>query len=92
MPEMMASALWDLASPVQIVFAGEDIAALKREVTSRYLPLAVLMSDERGVAPFAKTLTPVEGKGTGYVCHNFRCERPVTTAGELAKILDDSTQ
>ncbi len=88
MPEMMASAMWDLAAPMQIVFAGDDIAVLKREVTSRHLPLAVLMSAEECLAPFVKSLTPLDGKPTAYVCHDFRCERPVTAAGELAKILD----
>ncbi|MDP4200475.1 MAG: thioredoxin domain-containing protein [Bacteroidota bacterium] len=92
MPEMMASAFWDLVAPMQIVFAGDDTSALKYEVTSRYLPVSVMMSANHGIAPFAKSLPVVDGKGTVYVCHHFRCERPVTSALELAAILDEMTK
>jgi len=33
-------------------------------------------------------MTAVDGKTTAYVCRDFTCRQPVTTADELAKQLE----
>jgi uncharacterized protein YyaL (SSP411 family) len=88
MPEMMVGAIWLEQMPAQIVYAGKDIQSLKRETNSRFLPRSVHMSSESTRAPFAKSLTAIDGKPTAYVCKNFACELPVTTSAELSRVLD----
>jgi uncharacterized protein YyaL (SSP411 family) len=88
MPEMMVGAIWLEQMPAQIVYAGKDIQSLKRETNSRFLPRSVHMSSESTRAPFAKSLSAIDGKPTAYVCKNFACELPVTTSAELSRVLD----
>ncbi len=87
MPEMMAAAHWMVASPMQIVFAGQEIYDFKVEANVHYSPLSVQMLASQSVGEFSKSLPPVDGKPTAYVCHDFRCERPVTEVTELSALL-----
>jgi uncharacterized protein YyaL (SSP411 family) len=84
----------------EVVIAGDpaDAAtkALVAEVKKRHLPNTVVLLHPPGdagraieeLAPFVKTQTPVGGKPAAYVCSNFACKAPVTSAAELAKLLD----
>jgi len=87
MPALMAAAFWLLRSPMQIVFAGENIVPLKRIANSKYLPVSVKMLVSQSVGEFAKSLVPLDGKATAYVCHDFTCELPVNTLLELKRLL-----
>jgi hypothetical protein len=78
----------------EIVLAGDrDDPALREMVDAiraRYLPATVVLHRPPGdakqiteIAPFTREQTPVDGTPAAYVCYDFACQKPVTTAGEL---------
>jgi uncharacterized protein len=82
----------------EIVIAGEmsdpEARAMAREVRRRFLPRKVLLwnaPDEaktlETIAPFVKGQTPRSGRPAAYVCENYACRAPVTSAGELGRLL-----
>jgi uncharacterized protein YyaL (SSP411 family) len=85
----------------EVVIAGDpaDAAtqALVAEVRRRHLPNTVVLLHPPGdagratleIAPFVKDQGLVGGKPAAYVCSNFACKAPVTTAADLAKLLDE---
>jgi hypothetical protein len=85
-----------LQKPKEIVVVGErdapDTGALVRAIHSRYLPnstLQLVSPNEplEKISPLLSGKTQVQGKATAYVCQNFTCSAPVTSAEELAKLL-----
>jgi uncharacterized protein len=83
----------------QIVLAGEkdDAAfqALLKEARSRFLPHTVLLHADgaEGQAWLAERnvavggMNPVSGLPAAYVCQNYACQAPVTSAEALSKLL-----
>ncbi len=72
--------------------ASAETAALLRAVYERYLPNKVVAGaadklDDAGALPLLRGKSRVSGKPAAYICENYRCQLPVTTAGELAKQL-----
>ncbi len=100
LPQTLAALEYAQARPTQIVIAGSrgsaDAEALLAEVNRRYLPNKVLMlagdEDARSAlarhAPEVAGMHPVNGAAAAYVCENFACRMPVTSAAELGKMLD----
>jgi uncharacterized protein YyaL (SSP411 family) len=96
---MMASALsaWH-AGLSQVVITGdprdESAAALLDTVAARYLPFTlVLPADATDADALARVLpftAAMRGGGApaAYVCHDFTCERPVTTPAGLIEGLE----
>jgi uncharacterized protein len=93
---MMAAALSIYtAGPQQIVIVGSEGAeALERAVALRYLPFAttLALTPEQQTAlapvtPFVGSMRPVEGMAAAYVCRNFTCQQPVTSAAALEEEL-----
>jgi len=96
---MLLALDFQLGPTQEIVIAGSDesdqAGALVHEARRHFLPSAVLMLRLPGregdpltqVTPFVAALGPVEGRAAAYVCENYTCRRPVTTAAELAEIL-----
>ncbi len=93
MPLLLAQTM-ALANPAQqIIIAGDpeqdDTQVLWQVVRETYLPDAViLMADtgrgDRGTWPdYLQAMTPIDGQATAYVCEDFVCHLPVTTAAEL---------
>ncbi|WP_338835350.1 thioredoxin domain-containing protein [Neomoorella thermoacetica] len=88
-----------LGPVTEIVLAGEreteDTRALLRVLRAAYLPSAVLVLRPGGregeevtrLIPYTADQKPVNGKATIYLCRNFACRAPVTTAGELEQWL-----
>ena len=74
-------------SPVkEIVLAGERPNELERAVWQEYIPNKVVAYADAGDAsdsPLLNGKTAIDGKPTAYVCENFVCSRPVTSADEL---------
>lgn len=72
---------------------ADDTRALLAEVNRGFQPfdevLLVTGADDpvTDLAPFTKEQKRIDGRATAYVCRNFSCERPVTSAAELAEIL-----
>ena len=85
-----------LQKPKEIVVVGErdapDTRALVSEIHSRYLPNSTLQlvspkEPLEKISPLLAGKTQVQGKATAYVCQNFTCSAPVTSAEELSKLL-----
>ena len=87
MPELMCATIEMESAQRQIVFAGNDITALRGIVNESYLPTTVKMKAESASSEFALSLKPINGKGAAYVCENFVCNLPVTQPEELRTLL-----
>jgi uncharacterized protein YyaL (SSP411 family) len=78
---------------IAIVGDPEDpaTAALRAEVTGRFLPNAVRLSAPMGAgaeaSPLLRDRPMVDGLPTAYVCEHYACRKPVTTAEALAEQL-----
>ncbi len=83
----------------EIVIAGErtdaEARAMVREVEGRFLPRKVLLwnlpSEAKTLhrlAPFVAAQAPIAGAAAAYVCENYACRAPVTSAAELGRLLD----
>jgi len=88
--------LW-LRRPVEIALIGDPadarMAAMLNVVRSAFRPLAVVAlapkdADSKTVPALLRTRTLREGGPAAYVCENFVCAAPVTTAEALAALLD----
>jgi uncharacterized protein YyaL (SSP411 family) len=99
MPQMLVALDRALDKPRQIIIAGKpnarDTRTLLAEVRRHFLPnTTVLLADggkgQKYLAEKLKALTdmsPLKGKATAYVCENFACQAPVTTADALRELL-----
>ena len=96
---MMLSALsaWYAGhSQVVIVGDGDSARALKVELARHYLPFALLIPVAVNVPretlskllPFTAAMTARDG-AAAYVCRDFTCRQPVTTAHELERELGE---
>jgi uncharacterized protein YyaL (SSP411 family) len=87
-PQMLVAHSFALARPQEIVLAGsqddpampEMLATIRR----RFLPAAVVMRSEQCTRP----LPALQGVPTAYVCENFACNLPVTSATALDDLLE----
>ena len=84
-----------LSTPKEIAIVGEftDEAtqALIRQVYAKYLPNKVLavgnMVNYDAHLPLLEGKTRIDGRPTAYVCENYACKAPVTSAEELERAL-----
>ena len=100
MPQMLVALDLTLSNPRQIVIAGDrdsaDTRALVAEVHRHFVPNKVLLLADRGDGQryleekleALRGMKPVGGKPAAYVCENFTCKAPVTSAEELRKLLE----
>ena len=74
----------------EIVILG-DSEELKKEVWREFLPNKVVVlaknAENAEFIPLLKERTLIGGQATAYVCENFACQRPVTTAEDLREQL-----
>ena len=99
MPQMLVSMDFSLSKPRQIVIAGKignaETKTLLREVHRHFLPSKILILADGGEAQkylgekneAIRAMTTVDGKAAVYVCENFTCKAPVTSAKALAELL-----
>jgi uncharacterized protein YyaL (SSP411 family) len=91
----LAALDFHLSSPKEIVIIGPrqspDTQALAREVWKRYLPNKVVAqsapADARAAqaVPLLRERQMIDKRATAYVCENYTCQQPVTTAAELGE-------
>jgi uncharacterized protein len=66
------------------VLAGEpssaDLGELLKVVRAQFSPHQVVLLNHRD-------MKAVDGKATAYVCENFTCQQPATSADLLAELL-----
>ncbi len=80
----------------EIVIVGDradsETRAMLRTVFDRYLPHKVVVwaadAQENPPLPLLRGKSRKEGKPTAYVCENYNCQLPVTSADALARQLD----
>ena len=78
LPQMLVAQMFAAGRPIEIVFAGEPAPEALRVLRTRFLPNAVVLRAEHSPQAAAYTEPGI------YVCQNFACQLPVTTAEELA--------
>jgi hypothetical protein len=93
-PMMLAGLSAWHAGATQIVVLGSGTGAksLQVEAARHYLPFALLVPVAPGEAqhtmaaalPFIGALHQKEGRATAFVCRDFTCREPVSTAEALA--------
>jgi uncharacterized protein YyaL (SSP411 family) len=92
---MMAAALSTYWAGLQqiVILGNEGRADLERAVASRYRPFSIALALEDSheaiakVAPWIAAMKSIDNKATAFVCRNFACERPVTSAEALVQRL-----
>jgi uncharacterized protein YyaL (SSP411 family) len=85
-----------LAPPKEVAVIGDHddaaTAALRRELTRRYLPNVVWMSAPAGtsseLSPLLADRPLVDGVPAAYICERYACRNPVTDPAELGALLD----
>lgn len=99
MPQMLVALDFHLSKPRQIVIAGQPAepgtAALLRVVHQRFIPNKILLLADGGPGQaslgrsleFLKTVKPLGGKPTAYICENYVCQLPTPDPEQVAKLL-----
>ena len=93
-PMMLAGLSTWHAGATQLVVLGSESAskALQVETARHYLPFALVVPVRPGDAqralaaamPFIGAMQEKDGRATAFVCRDFACREPVTTADALA--------
>jgi len=95
MPRAM-SCLWQAAAftltpTLRVVVAGDpeaaDTQALLAAVHDVYRPFSVVLGTRGSVESFARTLQPIDGRATAYLCTGAACQPPTQDAETLKQML-----
>ncbi len=84
-----------LSPPSELAIVGADTRAMLAAVRATYRPslqVAVRAPDEASSIALLDGRDAIGESATAYLCRNFACERPVTTAEKLAALLDSDTR
>ena len=85
-----------LGPALEVVIAGSrdmpDTQEMLKALQSRFIPNQVVLLKETDdaisdLAEFTRTMSPLEGKPTAFVCTAQVCRRPVTTIAEMLDLL-----
>jgi len=78
-----------LAETREVALVGDDVTELAAKVRADFRPHLVLAAGPEGSTqpPLLRDRPAVDGKPTAYVCQNFSCRTPVTSADALADLL-----
>jgi len=99
MPQMLCALELALEPPRHVVLAGDpgaaDFRALVGVLHERLGPARSLIAVDGGAgqawlarrAPWLAEMKPIDGKATAFVCEDFACRAPVTSAGALRATL-----
>ncbi len=99
LPCMLAALDFSLHKPKQIVLAGklktDGMQAMLREVRSHFLPNKIVLLADGAAGQewlaerleFLKTVSPINGEATAFVCEDFVCQLPTTKLDQLRTLL-----
>src|SRR5204862_3944583 len=96
---MMAAALSTYVAGIQqiVILGAQRQEDLERAIGSRYRPFTIAFVLDQNqqqavaaIAPWIGAMKPVDHTATAFVCRNFACERPVTTAAALLEALEET--
>ncbi len=100
LPQMLVAVDFYLIKPAQIILAGNKNHPLMREmvdeINSHFLPNKVIIYADNGEGqkflnefiPSINNFSPLGGRQTAYICHNFICELPVSNMESIIQILE----
>ena len=92
-PMMLAGlSTWHAGASQIVIVGGDDAHPLHEEIATHYLPFAIVVPVAPGARqqaigaalPFIGAMRPSSGVATAFVCRDFACREPVTTAAALA--------
>ena len=93
-PQMLSACEFSLGEPREIVFAGTkgspELNLLLRELRRRFVPNRVALLADPVLAawvPGIEGMKPHNAPASVYVCRNFACQLPVSTAAEFAELI-----
>jgi uncharacterized protein YyaL (SSP411 family) len=93
-PQMLAACEFSLGEPREIVFAGAknspELHVLLRELHRRFVPNRVVLLADPALAAWApgiEGMKPHNAPASVYVCRDFACQLPVSTAAEFAELI-----
>ncbi|MFM1768112.1 MAG: hypothetical protein RJA22_641 [Verrucomicrobiota bacterium] len=89
-PHLLMALDFALEEPRRVVIAdgdGSASLALLRAAHGVYQPGKVVLANRGPVEPFARTLSPKDGKPTAYVCTGTACQPPTHEPGQVAALL-----
>ena len=99
LPQMLVALDFDLGITRQIVLAGnpgaEDTQALIAAIHRQFIPNRILLFADGGPAQeflanqldFIRTVRPLEGKATAYVCEDYVCHLPTSDPAKVVELL-----
>jgi uncharacterized protein YyaL (SSP411 family) len=101
--QILAALDFALGPTREIVVAGEpgdpEALAMLRVVASKFRPRQVVLWNRpdqarllHSIAPFVEGQKAVESSAAAYVCENYACKAPVTSAAALSALLDAPTR
>jgi uncharacterized protein YyaL (SSP411 family) len=102
MPLMLTNVILLLGRYTQVVLVGEsgtaDLGALESTLARTYLPWSVTIPlrspavrDALGARwPWLGAMQALDGRATAYVCYDFTCQAPVTSADDFERQLADA--
>lgn len=97
--QLLSAMEFSLGPSYEVVITGlpskQDTTELLRALRKPFLPnKAVLFKPSSpgqqaivGLAPFTRDHVPIDGKATAYVCQNYRCALPTTSAEKMLSLL-----
>jgi uncharacterized protein YyaL (SSP411 family) len=91
LPQMLAAIEFHRTAKREIVVAGTPGVELQRELWLRFDPFRILVHASPELAvyrPETAAMTAPEGGARVYVCENFACRQPVSSADDLARLLN----
>jgi uncharacterized protein len=88
LPQMLAASLFASSPPIEIVLAGTRDEPMLKTIHDRFLPNAIIMRAEQSPV----CMPALDGRATAYVCENYACRLPATTADALAERLASAQQ
>jgi uncharacterized protein len=93
-PQMLAACEFALGEPREIVFAGErgsgPLNELLRELHRRFVPNKVVLHAGPALAgwvPGIEEMKARDAEASVYVCRNYACQLPVSTAAEFGALI-----
>jgi uncharacterized protein YyaL (SSP411 family) len=94
-PQMLCALDAALAKPRQIVLAGPNPEPLLRAVHARFLPNKIVLRADGGAGQawlgqrleFLRTVAPLDGQATAYVCEDFVCQLPTSDPAKVRELL-----
>ncbi len=87
LPQMLVAQAFAVGRPMEIVFAGPRDTGMLDAVHRHFLPHAVVLRAEESPLAMPAVDGPIHAQATAYVCENYACQLPVTSAAALEDLL-----